>query len=164
MLAPVSTPGADLIVPREIVRATGRLAGSQVFVSATLPLNATVGAVAAKNLSGHEGLAGTSVGIAFLFSMLSLYVVGSIAQNLGRKPVLLAGLSLLGARRADLRPRDLGRELRALRDRHRDLRLRPGARRCSGAPPRPTSTRRCCAGAASARSRRRARSARSSGR
>ena len=27
--------------------------------------------------------------------MLSLYIVSSIAQNLGRKPVLLAGLSLL---------------------------------------------------------------------
>ena len=47
-----------MIVPRELVRATGRLAGSQIFVSATLPLNATVGAVAAKRLSGHEGLAG----------------------------------------------------------------------------------------------------------
>jgi MFS family permease len=92
----VSTPGLDLIVPRELVRATGRLAGAQIFVSASLPLNATVGAVAAKRLSGHEGLAGTSVGIAFLFSMLSLFIVGSIAQNLGRKPVLLAGLSLLG--------------------------------------------------------------------
>ncbi|MDX6561140.1 MAG: hypothetical protein QOD65_954 [Gaiellales bacterium] len=97
MLCRVSSPGVDLIVPREIARATGRLAGSQIFVSATLPLNATVGAVAAKHLSGHEGLAGTSVGIAFLFSMLSLYVVGSIAQNLGRKPVLLAGMSLLAA-------------------------------------------------------------------
>jgi MFS family permease len=91
----VSAPASDLIVPRELVRATGRLAGAQVFVSASLPLNATVGAVAAKRLSGHEGLAGTSVGIAFLFSVLSLYVVSSIAQNLGRKPVLLAGLSLL---------------------------------------------------------------------
>jgi MFS family permease len=91
----VGTPGVDLIVPRELVRATGRLAGAQVFVSASLPLNATVGAVAAKRLSGHEGLAGTSVGIAFLFSVLSLYVVSSVAQNLGRKPVLLAGLSLL---------------------------------------------------------------------
>jgi MFS family permease len=91
----VSAPGVDLIVPRELVRATGRLAGAQVFVSASLPLNATVGAVAAKRLSGHEGLAGTSVGIAFLFSVLSLYVVSSVAQNLGRKPVLLAGLSLL---------------------------------------------------------------------
>src|SRR3979409_525512 len=84
-----------MIVPRELVRATGRLPGSQIFVSATLPLNATVGAVAAKHLSGHEGLAGTSVGIAFLFSMLSLYVVSSVGQNLGLKPVLLAGLSLL---------------------------------------------------------------------
>jgi MFS family permease len=91
----VSAPASDIIVPRELVRATGRLAGAQVFVSASLPLNATVGAVAAKRLSGHEGLAGTSVGIAFLFSVLSLYVVSSIAQNLGRKPVLLAGLSLL---------------------------------------------------------------------
>ncbi|HEY3614257.1 MAG TPA: MFS transporter [Gaiellales bacterium] len=91
----MSTPGPDHIVPRELARATGRLAGSQVFVSASLPLNATVGAVAAKNLSGHEGLAGISVGIAFLFSMLSLFIVGSVAQNLGRKPVLLAGLSLL---------------------------------------------------------------------
>ena len=88
--------GLDLIVPRELARATGRLAGAQIFVSASLPLNATVGAVAAKRLSGHEGLAGTSVGIAFLFSMLSLFVVGSVAQNLGRKPVLLAGLGLLG--------------------------------------------------------------------
>jgi MFS family permease len=92
----VSEPGADLIVPRELVQATGRLAAAQVFVSASLPLNATVGAVAATKLSGHEGLAGTSVGIAFLFSVMSLYVVGSVAQNLGRKPVLLAGLSLLG--------------------------------------------------------------------
>ena len=91
----MSTPEAELIVPRELARATGRLAGSQVFVSASLPLNATVGAVAAKELSGHEGLAGTSVGVAFLFSMLSLFIVGSVAQNLGRKPVLLAGLSLL---------------------------------------------------------------------
>jgi MFS family permease len=91
----VSAPGVDLIVPRELVRATGRLAGAQVFVSASLPLNATVGAVAAKQLSGHEGLAGTSVGIAFLFSVVSLYIVSSVAQNLGRKPVLLAGLSLL---------------------------------------------------------------------
>lgn len=91
----MSAPGVDLIVPRELVRATARLAGAQVFVSASLPLNATVGAVAAKRLSGHEGLAGTSVGIAFLFSVLSLYVVSSVAQNLGRKPVLLAGLSLL---------------------------------------------------------------------
>jgi MFS family permease len=86
---------AEVIVPREIARSTLRLAGSQVFVSAALPLNATVGAVAAKNLSGHEGLAGTSVGIAFSFSMLSLFVVGSIAAGLGRKPVILAGLALL---------------------------------------------------------------------
>ena len=92
----MSEPVLDHIVPRELVRATGRLAGAQIFVSAALPLNATVGAVAAKDLSGHEGLAGISVGIAFLFSMLSLFVVGSVAQNLGRKPVLLAGLSLLG--------------------------------------------------------------------
>jgi MFS family permease len=91
----MSAAGAELIVPREVVQATGRLAGAQVFVSATLPLNATVGAVAATNLSGHEGLAGTSVGVAYVFSVLSLYVVGSVAQNLGRKPVLLAGLSLL---------------------------------------------------------------------
>ena len=41
--------------------------------------------------------------------MLSLYVVGSIAQNLGRKPVLLAGLSLLAHGALHLRPRDLGR-------------------------------------------------------
>ena len=86
---------AEVIVPREIARSTLRLAGSQVFVSAALPLNATVGAVAAKNLSGHEGLAGISVGLAFAFSMISLFVVGSIAAGLGRKPVLLAGLSLL---------------------------------------------------------------------
>ena len=92
----MSAPGVDPIVPREVVRATGRLAGAQVFVSASLPLNASVGAVAAKHLSGHEGLAGTSVGIAYLFSMLSLFTVGSVAQNLGRKPVLLAGFSLLG--------------------------------------------------------------------
>jgi len=91
----VSAPGVDLIVPRELVRATGRLAGAQIFVSASLPLNASVGAVAAKRLSGHEGLAGTSVGIAFLFSVISLYIVSSIAQNLGRKPVLVTGLSLL---------------------------------------------------------------------
>jgi MFS family permease len=86
---------AEVIVPREIARSTLRLAGSQVFVSAALPLNATVGAVAAKNLSGHVGLAGISVGLAFAFSMISLFVVGSIAASLGRKPVLLAGLSLL---------------------------------------------------------------------
>jgi MFS family permease len=91
----VSAPGVELIVPRELVRATGRLAAAQIYVSASLPLNATVGAVAAKRLSGHEGLAGTSVGIAFLFSVLSLYIVSSIAQNVGRKPVLVAGLSLL---------------------------------------------------------------------
>jgi MFS family permease len=91
----VSAPGPELIVPRELVRATGRLAAAQIYVSASLPLNATVGAVAAKRLSGHEGLAGTSVGIAFLFSVLSLFIVSSIAQNLGRKPVLVAGLSLL---------------------------------------------------------------------
>jgi hypothetical protein len=66
----VSAPGVDLIVPRELVRATGRLAGAQIFVSASLPLNASVGAVAAKRLSGHEGLAGTSVGIAFLLYLL----------------------------------------------------------------------------------------------
>jgi MFS family permease len=88
---------AELYVPREIARSTLRLAGSQVFVSAALPLNATVGAVAAKDLSGHEALAGISVGLAFVFSMLSLYVVGSIAAGLGRKPVLIAGLTLLSA-------------------------------------------------------------------
>jgi MFS family permease len=86
---------SEVYVPREIAHSTLRLAGSQVFVSATLPLSATVGAVAAKNLSGHESLAGTSVGLAFVFSMISLYVVGSIATGLGRKPVLLAGLALL---------------------------------------------------------------------
>jgi MFS family permease len=86
---------SEVYVPREIARSTLRLAGSQVFVSAALPLSATVGAVAAKNLSGHEGLAGTSVGLAFVFSMVSLYVVGSIAAGLGRKPVLLAGVGLL---------------------------------------------------------------------
>jgi MFS family permease len=85
----------EVIVPREIARSTLRLAGAQVFVSAALPLNATVGAVAAKNLSGHEGLAGTSVGLAFAFSLISLYIVGSIAAGIGRKPVILAGLSLL---------------------------------------------------------------------
>jgi MFS family permease len=85
----------EVIVPREIARSTLRLAGAQVFVSAALPLNATVGAVAAKNLSGHEGLAGTSVGLAFAFSLISLFIVGSIAAGLGRKPVILAGLSLL---------------------------------------------------------------------
>jgi MFS family permease len=86
---------SEVYVPREIARSTLRLAGAQVFVSAALPLNATVGAVAAKNLSGHEGLAGTSVGLAFLFSMISLFVVGSIAAGIGRKPVILTGLALL---------------------------------------------------------------------
>ena len=79
-----ATPvSSEVIVPREIARSTLRLAGSQVFVSATIPLNATVGAVAAKELSGHEGLAGLSVGLAFAFSMISLFVVGSIASHLG---------------------------------------------------------------------------------
>jgi MFS family permease len=88
---------SEIIVPREIAHSTLRLAGSQIFVSATIPLNATVGAVAAKDLSGHESLAGLSVGLAFAFSMISLFVVGSIASHLGRKPVILAGLSLLCA-------------------------------------------------------------------
>jgi MFS family permease len=86
---------SELYVPREIARSTLRLASVQVFVSAALPLNATVGAVAAKELSGHEGLAGISVGLAFAFSMMSLFVVGNVAANLGRKPVLLTGLMLL---------------------------------------------------------------------
>ena len=82
-------------IPASIRSSTLRLAGAQVYVSATLPLNASVGAVAAKTLSHHESLAGTSVGVAFLFSMASLAVVGSVAQNLGRRPILLVGMTLL---------------------------------------------------------------------
>ena len=123
----MSAPDVELIVPRELARATGRLAGSQVFVSASLPLNATVGAVAAKNLSGHEGLAGTSVGVAFLFSMLSLFIVGSIAQNLGRKPVLLAGLSLLATGATVCGLAIWAGSFPLLMRRHGDLRQRPGA-------------------------------------
>ena len=139
---------SEVIVPREIARSTLRLAGAQVFVSAALPLNATVGAVAAKNLSGHEGLAGISVGLAFLFSLISLYVVGSIATGLGRKPVVLAGLSLLS----------LGSFTAGSRSGRAASRSSSSAPRSSaaGRDPRcwdalrpPICIRRCCAAAAS---------------
>ena len=81
--------------PREIAVATMRLAAAQVIVSMSLPLNASIGTVAAETLSGSRALAGTSVGVAFICSAISLYAVGRHGAHLGRKPIILAGLSLL---------------------------------------------------------------------
>ena len=83
--------------PREITVATMRLAAAQVIVSMSLPLNASIGTVAAETLSGSRALAGTSVGVAFVCSAISLYTVGRHGSHLGRKPIILAGLSLLAA-------------------------------------------------------------------
>ena len=57
--------------PREITVATMRLAAAQVIVSMSLPLNASIGTVAAETLSGSRALAGTSVGVAFVCSAIS---------------------------------------------------------------------------------------------
>ena len=83
--------------PREITVATMRLAAAQVIVSMSLPLNASIGTVAAETLSGNRALAGTSVGVAFICSAISLYTVSRHAAHLGRKPIILTGLSLLAA-------------------------------------------------------------------
>ena len=74
-----------------------RLAAAQVIVSMTLPLNASIGTVAAETLSGSRALAGTSVGVAFICSAISLYTVGRFGSHLGRKPIILTGLCLLAA-------------------------------------------------------------------
>ena len=65
------------------------------MVSATLPLNATVGSVAAVHLSHHHALGGASVGVALLASMAALMVAGRQADLHGRRPVLAAGFALL---------------------------------------------------------------------
>lgn len=83
-------------VPGELRRSTLRLTGAQVVVSATIPLNAAIGATEAVHLSHHAALSGTSVGFAMLASVGSLFVLGRVADRLGRRPVLAIGLSLLG--------------------------------------------------------------------
>ncbi len=82
-------------VPRQISQWTLRLAAGQAATSAAIPLNASVGAVAAANLSHHASLAGTSVGLAMLASVGALFVAGRVSDRHGRKPVLTAGLALL---------------------------------------------------------------------
>ncbi len=82
-------------VPGELRRSTLRLTGAQVIVSATIPLNAAIGATEAVHLSHHAALSGTSVGVAMLASVSSLYVLGRLADRLGRRPVLGIGLCLL---------------------------------------------------------------------
>ena len=82
-------------VPRQISQWTLRLAAGQAATSAAIPLNASVGAVAAASLSHHASLAGTSVGLAMLASVGSLFVAGRVSDRHGRKPVLTAGLALL---------------------------------------------------------------------
>ncbi len=86
---------ATAAVPRQISRWTLRLAVGQAATSAAIPLNATVGAVAASHLSHNVSLAGTSVGLALLASVASLWVAGRASDRHGRIPVLSAGLMLL---------------------------------------------------------------------
>lgn len=74
---------------------TLRLAFGQAATSASIPLNATLGSIAAVHLSHHASLAGTSVGLAMLASVGALFVAGRIADVRGRKPVLIGGLTLL---------------------------------------------------------------------
>jgi len=81
--------------PRRISQWTLRLAAGQAATSAAIPLNASVGAVATAHLSGHDGMAGTSVGLALLSSVAALWVAGRVSDRHGRLPVLLAGLALL---------------------------------------------------------------------
>lgn len=86
---------ATATIPRQVSQWTLRLAVGQAATSAAIPLNASVGAVAAVSLSHHASLAGTSVGLAMLASVGALFVAGRVSDRHGRKPVLTAGLALL---------------------------------------------------------------------
>jgi len=86
---------ATAAVPRQISQWTLRLAAGQAATSAAIPLNASVGSVAAAHLSHHASLAGTSVGLAMLASVGALFVAGRVSDRHGRRPVLTAGLGLL---------------------------------------------------------------------
>ena len=86
---------ATVQTPRRISQWTLRLATGQAATSAAIPLNASVGAVATAHLSGHEGMSGTSVGLALLSSVAALWVAGRVSDRHGRLPVLTAGLALL---------------------------------------------------------------------
>lgn len=82
-------------IPSEISNWTLRLASGQAATSASIPLNATLGSVAAVHLTDRESLAGTSVGLAMLASVAALFVAGRISDQVGRRPVLIGGLTLL---------------------------------------------------------------------
>ncbi len=82
-------------IPAEISNWTLRLASGQAATSASIPLNATLGSVAAVHLTDRASLAGTSVGLAMLASVAALFVAGRISDQVGRRPVLLGGLTLL---------------------------------------------------------------------
>lgn len=97
MSTPDGTPSSALAAPRRLRMATLHLAGAQAVVSATLPLNATVGSVAAVHLSHHHALGGASVGVALLASMTALMVAGRQSDVRGRRPVLATGLALMAA-------------------------------------------------------------------
>lgn len=81
--------------PRQISNWTLRLAAGQAATSAAIPVNAGVGAVAAVHLSHSASLAGTSVGLAMLASVVSLYFAGRFSDRHGRIPVLTTGLALM---------------------------------------------------------------------
>ncbi|MCX6390991.1 MAG: MFS transporter [Actinobacteria bacterium] len=91
----MSGTAAEQRAPRQISQWTLRLACGQAATSAAIPLNASVGAVATAELSHHASMAGTSVGIAMLASVSSLFVAGRVSDRHGRLPVLTAGLALL---------------------------------------------------------------------
>ncbi len=95
MSTPDATPSLALAAPRRLRLATLHLAGGQAVVSATLPLNATVGSIAAVHLSHHHALGGASVGVALLASVAALMVAGRQSDIHGRRPVLAAGFALL---------------------------------------------------------------------
>lgn len=84
-------------VPRPIRLATLKLAVGQAVASASIPLNATLGAVVAGHLAHSTALSGTAVGIAMLAGILSLAVAPRIGDRVGRRPLLGVGFALLGS-------------------------------------------------------------------
>lgn len=98
-LAAPPQPSVALRVPRLIVRNTLLLAGAEAFIGTGQQMVPTLGSLMAVALTGSSALAGLASSTLGLTRTLISYPSGKLADRLGRKPVLIAGLllSLVGA-------------------------------------------------------------------
>ncbi|HEX8600365.1 MAG TPA: MFS transporter [Chloroflexia bacterium] len=96
MSATTTTTYVQAEVPALVRRNTYLLAGAQCAGWLGLQMQATLGSIAAFELTGDPGWAGIPVTLFAVASALAAPFAGRLTDRLGRKPVLAAGQALAG--------------------------------------------------------------------